>query len=304
MTWLIDHDQYDLPNSLRPKCHHARHSYVSMYGRLRWDSPAQTITTGYGSMGQGRYVHPARPRTITPHEAARLQTLPDFFDLGRFSTRSTWAHVIGNAVPPLLGVHLGVPFLRAMSTRIAGGAPLPAEVDPRRPETSTSVRGVPAAGRSRRSSAPPPASNEVILQRMRSTKRRDTKPELALRSALHGLGLRFFVDRPIGGTRRRADIVFPRDRLAIYVDGCYWHGCPVHGTTPKENRDWWIAKFAANRARDDDTVAKLCAAGWTVLRFWEHDDPAVAAGKIRSTLQQIRDRDGKRQRARRRSEVG
>ncbi len=117
MRWLIDHDEYDLPNHLRPKCHHAPHSYVSMYGRLRWDVPAQTITTGYGSMGQGRYVHPALPRTITPHEAARLQTLPDFFDLGNAKTRSTWAHVIGNAVPPLLGVHLGVPLLRPISTR-------------------------------------------------------------------------------------------------------------------------------------------------------------------------------------------
>ena len=117
MTWLIEHDKYDLPNTLRPKCHHAPHSYVSMYGRLRWDAPAQTITTGYGSTGQGRYVHPARPRTITPHEAARLQTLPDFFDLGGSSVRRTWAHVIGNAVPPLLGVHLGEPLLRAMCIR-------------------------------------------------------------------------------------------------------------------------------------------------------------------------------------------
>jgi DNA (cytosine-5)-methyltransferase 1 len=304
MTWLIDHDRYDLPNPLRPKCHHAQHSYVSMYGRLRWDSPAQTITTGYGSMGQGRYVHPARPRTITPHEAARLQTLPDFFDLGRSSTRSTWAHVIGNAVPPLLGVHLGVPLLRAMSTSIAGETPSPAEIRPRPPEASIPVCGAPVARRTGRSSVPPPASNDVIRRRMRSTKRRDTKPELALRSELHGLGLRFFVDRPVDGTRRRADIVFPKDRVAIYVDGCYWHACPIHGTTPKENRDWWIAKFAANRARDDDTVAKLCAAGWTVLRFWEHDDPVVAAGQIRSTLQQIRDRDGKRHRVRRPSAVG
>jgi DNA (cytosine-5)-methyltransferase 1 len=117
MTWLIDHDKYDLPNALRPKCHHAPHSYVSMYGRLRWDAPAQTITTGYGSMGQGRYVHPARPRTITPHEAARLQTLPDFFDLGSPSVRRTWAHVIGNAVPPFLGVHLGVPLLQSLCPR-------------------------------------------------------------------------------------------------------------------------------------------------------------------------------------------
>ncbi len=79
--------------------------------------------------------------------------------------------------------------------------------------------------------------------------------------------------------------MFPKDGVAVYVDGCYWHSCPVHGTTPKENREWWIAKLAANRARDEDTVAKLRAAGWTVLRFWEHDDPAVAADQVRSTLE-------------------
>jgi DNA mismatch endonuclease, patch repair protein len=139
---------------------------------------------------------------------------------------------------------------------------------------------------------------------MRMTKRRDTKPELALRSELHRLGLRFFVDRPLEGTRRRADIVFPNDRVAIYVDGCYWHSCPIHGTTPKQNRDWWIAKFAANRARDEDTVAKLHAAGWTVLRFWEHDDPAVAAKQVQSTLKMIRNSGDGRRRVRRRSAFG
>lgn len=306
MTWLIDHDKYDLPNALRPKCHHAPHSYVSMYGRLHWDAPAQTITTGYGSMGQGRYVHPARARTITPHEAARLQTLPDFFDLGSSSLRRTWAHVIGNAVPPFLGVHLGVPLLRAMSTGTTNAATLPGHADPLHAVPSAAVVGSRRVQRSRRSSARPSASNEVILRRMQATKRRDTKPELAMRSELHGLGLRFFVDRPLGGMRRRADIVFPNDRVAIYVDGCYWHSCPTHGTTPKENRDWWIAKFAANRARDEDTSAKLRAAGWTVLRFWEHDDPAVAADQVWSTLKQIRNGGGGggRRRIRRRSAVG
>jgi DNA (cytosine-5)-methyltransferase 1 len=77
IAFLFDRKRYNLPNR-RPKCHRGGgHSYVSMHGRLRWDRPAQTITTGFGSMGQGRYVHPARRRTITPHEAARLQTFPD-----------------------------------------------------------------------------------------------------------------------------------------------------------------------------------------------------------------------------------
>lgn len=78
-----------------------------MYGRLQWEKPAQTLTTGFGSMGQGRYVHPSQERTITPHEAARLQTFPDFFGFSAANTRSAWARMIGNAVPPLLSCNVG-----------------------------------------------------------------------------------------------------------------------------------------------------------------------------------------------------
>lgn len=115
MAHLFDNDLYDLPNSERPKCHRDfEHTYVSMYGRLRWDEPAQTITTGFGSMGQGRYVHPSRRRTITPHEAARLQTFPDWFDFGSDTERGVLARMIGNAVPPLLMVALGTDIVRGL----------------------------------------------------------------------------------------------------------------------------------------------------------------------------------------------
>lgn len=117
MQWLIARDEYDLPNKRRPECHQGPHSYNSMYGRLRWDAPAQTITTGFGCMGQGRFVHPEQPRTLTPHEAARLQTLPDFFDLDTRKGRGVWATVIGNAVPPLFIVHLLAPLLDALPCR-------------------------------------------------------------------------------------------------------------------------------------------------------------------------------------------
>lgn len=262
MHWLVDNDKYDLPNKRRPLCHHDDHSYVSMYGRLRWDAPAQTITTGYGSMGQGRYVHPAEARTITPHEAARLQTLPDFFDLGAKKKRGTWAHVIGNAVPPLLGVHVGTSLLSAL---------FPPKQD---------RQLVSDDGRLPRRAGVPQASSEVILQRMRTTRRRDTKPELLLRSELDRRGLRYVVDHPVDGTRRRADIVFKGARVAVYVDGCYWHGCPSHGTMPKSNGQWWKEKLDTNRSRDADTDARLTEAGWTVLRFWEHDDPVESAAKV------------------------
>ncbi len=264
MRWLIDNGAYDLPNRRRPACHHDDHSYVSMYGRLRWGAPAQTITTGYGSMGQGRYVHPAEPRTITPHEAARLQTLPDFFDLGTDKTRGTWAHVIGNAVPPLLGVHIGTPLLTAVfPTKRGDGA----------------TRGANAISALRRANVPT-ASSDVIRRRFRTTKRRDTAPELRLRSELHRRGLRYLVDQPVDGTRGRADIVFRGARVAVYVDGCYWHGCPAHGTAPKSHSEWWKKKIAANRTRDTATDARLTDAGWTVLRYWEHDDPVEFASKV------------------------
>jgi DNA (cytosine-5)-methyltransferase 1 len=102
MRWLIENDEFNLPNERRPKCHQSDHSYRSMYGRLRWDAPAQTITSGFGSMGQGRYVHPSKPRTLTPHEAARLQFLPDFVAFDGIQHRTRLAEMIGNVAPPLL----------------------------------------------------------------------------------------------------------------------------------------------------------------------------------------------------------
>lgn len=100
--WLADHDEVNLPNELRPACHRGNHSYVSMYGRLTWGQPAQTITSGFGSMGQGRYGHPSQPRTLTPHEAARVQGFPDYFQFDAAVTRTQLSVIIGNAVPPAL----------------------------------------------------------------------------------------------------------------------------------------------------------------------------------------------------------
>jgi DNA (cytosine-5)-methyltransferase 1 len=103
MQWLLHNDKYDLPNSLRPACHQNEHSYKSMYGRLKWDEPTQTITSGFSSIGQGRYMHPDQIRALTAHEAARIQSFPDYFDFSAALRRSDLATMIGNAVPPLLG---------------------------------------------------------------------------------------------------------------------------------------------------------------------------------------------------------
>jgi DNA mismatch endonuclease (patch repair protein) len=127
---------------------------------------------------------------------------------------------------------------------------------------------------------------------MLATRRRDTPAEVALRSALHRMGLRFRVDRPpLEGSRRRADIVFTRARVAVFVDGCFWHSCPQHATQPKVNVKWWAEKLEQNRRRDADTTRVLTEAGWTVLRFWEHEDPDLAAEMVRRAVVSARARN-------------
>lgn len=131
----------------------------------------------------------------------------------------------------------------------------------------------------------PEPSSLSASTRMRATRKRDTAPEVALRKLLHAQGLRYRVDvQPEPFLRRRADIVFRRHKLAVFVDGCFWHRCPLHGTSPKSNSNWWRDKLDANVVRDRSTDRLLSEAGWTVLRFWEHEDPAVAAASIVSTL--------------------
>jgi len=118
--------------------------------------------------------------------------------------------------------------------------------------------------------------------------RRDTKPEVAVRRAVWRRGLRYRLDiSPVPGTRRRADLVFTRARVAVYIDGCFWHRCPLHATTPKANREWWIEKLDANVARDRDTDRRLAEAGWTALRVWEHEDVEEAADRIERAVRGV-----------------
>lgn len=120
---------------------------------------------------------------------------------------------------------------------------------------------------------------------MRRQRTRDTAAEVELRRRLHAIGLRFRLHRrPVPHLRRTVDIVFGPAHVAVFVDGCYWHGCPVHGTWPKANEAWWRAKIEANQARDRDTDERLTSAGWTVLRVWEHEDPATAAARVAAML--------------------
>lgn len=132
---------------------------------------------------------------------------------------------------------------------------------------------------------PHPTSADVS-QRMRRNPRRNTKPEIAVRAELHGRGLRFRKDLPIRAPGRvvRPDVVFTRARLAVFVDGCFWHACPIHGNQPRANTDYWQPKLARNVARDRAVETALAEAGWRVLRAWEHEDPLQVADRVAGAL--------------------
>lgn len=128
---------------------------------------------------------------------------------------------------------------------------------------------------------PTKASSAGVRKSMQSNKGRDTGPELALRKASHALGLRYRVSvRPLSSVRRTADLVFTKAKVAVFLDGCFWHGCPEHHTVAKTNAEYWAEKVRLNRARDQETDRLFTEAGWRVLRVWEHEDPAEAARRI------------------------
>lgn len=129
------------------------------------------------------------------------------------------------------------------------------------------------------------ASSPQVRATMRGNRSKNTAPERTLRSLLYQRGLRYRVDaQPIPGLRRRADVVFPRKRLAVFVDGCFWHGCPDHYRPSTKNTAFWERKLTVNRTRDAQTNEKFAAAGWTVIRVWEHEDMAAAAARIEAAV--------------------
>jgi DNA mismatch endonuclease (patch repair protein) len=146
------------------------------------------------------------------------------------------------------------------------------------PKRVKSVPGKPASAR-------PAASSPQVSDFMSRMGRRDTRPELLLRRILHARGLRYRVDQPLlPDRRRRADVAFGRAKVAVFVDGCFWHGCPEHLVWPKSNEAFWRKKLDANRLRDEDTNRQLRDQGWEVVRVWEHEDMAVAASRIEQVV--------------------
>lgn len=125
------------------------------------------------------------------------------------------------------------------------------------------------------------ASSARTRHSMQGNRSRDTQPELAVRRLVHAAGLRYRVDsRPLPALNRRADMVFSGAKVAVFIDGCFWHGCPEHHTVAKSNPEYWATKVSSNRSRDAETNRRLEAEGWRVVRFWEHDDPAEVANKV------------------------
>lgn len=123
---------------------------------------------------------------------------------------------------------------------------------------------------------------------MRANPSKDTRPEVLVRSALHRAGLRFRKHyTPLSSRRIRVDVAFTRRRVAVQVDGCFWHACPEHGTQPSAHSDYWAEKLRRNVARDRDGDQALAEAGWTVLRFWEHEEPGAVAAAVAEVLQSM-----------------
>jgi len=132
-------------------------------------------------------------------------------------------------------------------------------------------------------------SSPGVSARMSRQPSKDTEVELAVRRRLHAAGLRYRVEFPVPGMpRRRLDVAFPKAKVAVLIDGCFWHGCPEHATRPKANAAWWRDKLDRNMARDRETTDHLTALGWTVLRFWEHEAPEDVAVRVAETVRQRR----------------
>lgn len=142
-------------------------------------------------------------------------------------------------------------------------------------------------------------SSPGVSARMSRQASKNTGIELAVRRLLHSAGLRYRVEYPVPGMpRRRIDVAFPRAKVAVLIDGCFWHGCPQHATQPKANADWWRHKLDRNMARDRETTEHLLATGWTVLRFWEHMPAEEVAATVHAVVDRERqNRDRRKQRA-------
>jgi len=239
-------------------------------------------------------------RHLRVPEIARLQLFPDWYPLDANHDRARIQ--LGNAVPPLMAAfviwtlraHLGdadtqdVPSalrIACDSTASVGEVMSSMNVRFETPRGARARR--PDGGVRRRTTPMPPAraSSSSARAVMIGNARADTRPERALRSHLHKRGLRFRInERPVAGMRCEADIVLRGPKVAVFVDGCFWHGCPDHNKKPRTNASYWAAKIARNVERDRANDERLRAAGWIVLRCWEHEPADIAAARVAAAV--------------------
>ncbi len=242
--------------------------YSQAYARLHRNGIAQTVTTYFGNPGSGRFLHYRDLRSITVREAARFQSFQDSFVFD--GLHATQMRHVGNAVPPLLA--------RALKDQIAHdllsvGAHLPR------------TRGRP---RKPRVEAP-----EVRSRIMRAVPGRNTSTERVLRRALWVEGLRGFRlhNKEVPGT---PDVVFARARLAVFVDGCFWHGCPRCYREPKSRKEYWTMKVQRNKDRDARVNEACATAGWGVLRLWEHEVVRSSERSARRVMKALKAMEARR----------
>jgi len=253
----------DIPPHLLPDRYRGmrRTDSTNLLGRIDPRRPAYTITTQFNNVTGGCFTHPYEDRSLSVREGARLQSFPDGYRFtGALSSR---CRQIGNAVPPLLAQHLAY----AIATAITG--------TPQRAKKPSVVRSV------REATTSVTLPTTATRKQMVTQPRRDTGPELAVRQALQRSRLAFAAnEKPLPELRREVDIIFRRDKVAVFIDGCFWHGCPEHTRDTKSNTKWWAEKITTNRERDAETTRLLENAGFAVVQVWEHEDPEIAAIRI------------------------
>lgn len=251
----------DIPPHLLPERFQGgmrRTDSTNLFGRLDFDLPSYTITTQFNNVTGGCFTHPSEDRALSVREGARLQSFPDRFEFT--GTVSSRCRQIGNAVPPLLAQHLAYALAKALDP----------EAKPKKPRKVTSVLA-----------APTPVPDESSRERMKRQPRAGTKPENVIFDGLLSRGIELERNvKSVEGLRREADGCLHSAKVAVFVDGCFWHGCPEHSRPTKSNTKWWREKIERNKVRDEETTRLLLAAGWTVIRVWEHEDPAVAVERI------------------------
>jgi DNA (cytosine-5)-methyltransferase 1 len=255
----------DIPPHLLPERFQGgmrRTDSTNLFGRLDFDLPSYTITTQFNNVTGGCFTHPVENRALSVREGARLQSFPDRFEFT--GTVTSRCRQIGNAVPPLLAQHLAFALAKALDP----------EAKPRKPRKVKSVLA-----------EPEPVPGEASRKRMKRQPRKGTKPENVVFDELASRGLHFERNtKPVEGLRREADGCHTSAKVVVFVDGCFWHGCPTHSRPTKSNTLWWREKIDKNKARDEETTRLLTDAGWSVVRVWEHEDPTAAVERIASII--------------------